>query len=44
MSPDFHLRIGPGRKGGDWVFRIAGEWLEKVTGRSKIDIWKGDPL
>jgi RHS repeat-associated protein len=39
-----YLRIGPGRKGGKWVFRIAGKWFEKLTGRPKFDIWEGGPL
>jgi len=44
LNHNRYLRIGPGRKGGQWVVRIAGEWLKKLTGISKIDLWKGGPL
>jgi len=39
-----YLRIGFGRRGGQRVFRIAGEWVSKYLGKPKIDIWKGGPL
>lgn len=39
-----YLRIGFGRHGGDRVFRFAGQWVQKLTGRAHIDIWKGGPL
>lgn len=39
-----YLRIGFGRHGGNQVFRLAGQWVQKLTGRAHIDIWKGGPL
>lgn len=44
LNSNRYLRIGFGRKGGNETFRIAGQWLERVTGRQKIDLWKGGPL
>lgn len=39
-----NLRIGFGRKGGERVFRIAGDWVKKINSSGKIDLWKGGPL
>jgi len=39
-----YFRIGFGRHGGDRVFRIAGRWVERITGRAHIDLWRGGPL
>lgn len=39
-----YLRVGFGRHGGDRVFRIAGRWVERITGRAHIDLWRGGPL
>ena len=39
-----YLRVGFGRKGGQRVFRLGGNWVKKVTGRSHWDLWKGGPL
>lgn len=44
LNSNRYLRIGFGRYGGNNSFRIAGQWLEKLTGRSHIDIWVGGPL
>jgi RHS repeat-associated protein len=44
LNSNRYLRIGFGRKGGNRVFRIGGQWLEKVTGRGHLDIWEGGPL
>jgi RHS repeat-associated protein len=39
-----NLRIGFGRRGGNRVFRIAGRWVQRVTGRSHIDLWTSGKL
>jgi RHS repeat-associated protein len=39
-----YLRIGPGRKGGEKVFRIGGKWLKEVTGKPHLDLWRLGPL
>jgi hypothetical protein len=44
MNSGQYLRVGFGRIGGRRVFRIGGEWVKRVTGRSHLDIWKGGPL
>lgn len=44
LNSNRYLRVGFGRKGGNETFRIAGQWLEKATGRRKIDLWTGGPL
>jgi RHS repeat-associated protein len=41
-GPNF--RIGVGRDGGRSTFRAAGKWVEKATGRPKIDFWDRGPL
>ena len=38
INQNRYLRIGFSRKGGERVFRVAGDALKKVTGRDKIDI------
>jgi RHS repeat-associated protein len=35
-----YLRIGWSRFGNQRVFRIGGEWIEKIFGRHSIDLWK----
>ena len=35
-----YVEICPGRRGRDRVFRIAGQWVEKFTGRSHVDLFK----
>ncbi len=44
VNSNEYLRIGVGRKGGERVFRIAGKWLERFTGKAHIDLWKGGSL
>jgi hypothetical protein len=39
-----YFRIGFGRHGGNQVFRVAGQWVQRVTGKPHIDIWRGGPL
>ena len=39
INQNRYLRIGFGRKGGERVFRIGGEILKKLTGKSKIDLF-----
>ncbi len=39
-----YLRIGLGRKGGDQVFRMAGQWVQRATGQAHIDILNLGPL
>ena len=39
-----YFRIGPGRKFGRKTFRMAGQCVEKVTGKPHIDLWPGGPL
>lgn len=44
MNSNRYLRIGFGRKGGDNVFRISGQWVEKFVESGHIDLWKGGAL
>jgi hypothetical protein len=44
LNANRYLRIGLGRKGGDQVFRLGGQWLENVTGQAKIDLFNLGPL
>ena len=42
LNSNPYLRIGWGRHQGR-VFRIAGEWVKRLTGREHIDLWRGGP-
>lgn len=44
LNSNRFLRIGFGRKGGQRVFRVAGRVVQKLTGRSHIDLGGGGPL
>jgi hypothetical protein len=44
LNSNRYLRIGVGRKGGESVFRIGGEWIERLTGQKHIDLWSRGPL
>jgi RHS repeat-associated protein len=39
-----NLRIGFGQHGGNRVFRVAGEWLERWFKTKHFDIWRGGPI
>ncbi len=44
LNSNPYLRIGWGRRGGERVFRIAGDWLIRLIGREHIVLWRGGPL
>ncbi|MBL8013326.1 MAG: RHS repeat-associated core domain-containing protein [Candidatus Omnitrophica bacterium] len=44
LNHNRYLRIGFGQHRGKKVFRVAGEWLKRITGRSHFDIWIGGSL
>lgn len=43
-STDRFLRVGFGSYGGRRVFRIGGQWVQKVEKSGHIDLWRGGPL
>jgi len=44
LNSNRYLRIGFGRKGGLRVFRLGGQWVERITGNPHFDLWTGGPL
>ncbi len=44
LNSNRYFRVGFGRRGGRETFRMAGQWLERLTGKSKKDLWTGGPL
>jgi RHS repeat-associated protein len=44
MNANRYLRIGLGQHRGRLVFRVAGEWVERLIGKPHWDIWTGGPL
>ena len=44
LNSNRYLRIGFGRKGGLRVFRIGGQWVERISGNPHFDLWTGGPL
>ena len=38
------LRMGYGRKGGEKVFRLAGELVKRIVEGVHVDIWRIGPL
>jgi len=44
LNSNPYLRIGWGQHEGQRVFRIAGKIVERITGRSHLDLWRGGRL
>ncbi|MCI0623857.1 MAG: RHS repeat-associated core domain-containing protein, partial [Acidobacteria bacterium] len=44
LNANRYLRIGFGQHRGRLVFRAAGEWVERLLGKSHWDIWTGGSL
>ena len=44
LNSNRYLRIGYGRRGGEKVFRVAGELVRLVAENGKLDIWRIGPL